>query len=365
MSTATIGVEEEFHVVDPVTRRIVPNAREVLGTIAPLNGMSGAQFQSEIHRTMVETCTTVCTDLPKAAAQLQALRDTLKGAAAEQGLRIAAAGSLPMRATVDTLEDSDDRYSQISELHGEIVAAMSTCGTHVHVGVADRDVAVQVMNRVRRWLPALLALSASSPFWDGHDTGYASYRTIIWGRWPSANIPEPFTDAAQHDAVIEALIDSGAILDRGQIYWDVRLSAAHPTLEFRIADVPMTVNETILQAGLCRALVQTALHQIDSRDAESQYRPELLRAAKWRAARYGMADRLLDLDARRLVPAREEAMGLLAHVTDALAESGDTELVTTLMEGTLRDGTGAARQRTEFRVSKSPEAVVDMVIEAT
>jgi carboxylate-amine ligase len=364
MST-TIGVEEEFHVVDPVTRRIVPRAPEVLGRIDPLGGLNGAQFQSEIHRTMVETCTTICTELSQAAAQLQALRDTLKGTASEQGLRIAAAGSLPIRATVDTLEDSDDRYNRISELHGEIVAAMSTCGTHVHIGVDDRDQAVQVMNRVRRWLPALLALSASSPFWDGHDTGYASYRTIVWGRWPSAHIPEPFIDAAQHDAVVSALIDSGAILDRGQIYWDVRLSAAHPTLEFRVADVPMTVDETILQAGLCRALVQTALHQIEARDEESQYRPELLRAAKWRAARYGMDDRLLDLDALRLVPAREEVMGLLTHVADALAQSGDTDLVTTLMERTLRDGTGAARQRAQFLVAGSAESVVDMVVDAT
>lgn len=365
LTPPTVGIEEEFHLVDPVTRRTVGAAEEVAATLADHHGHVAPQVELELHLSMIETVSEVCRTLTEIRRQITTLRARLVRAATAEGQTLAAAGTLPLLGTREPDVVRTDRYIQIADLHAGIVNEMTTCGTHVHVGFEDRDLAVAVMNRLRRWLPALLALSAGSPFWDRRDTGFASYRTVLWGRWPSATLPEPFTSAAQYDAVVAAMIDSGAVLDAGQIYWDLRLSREHPTLEFRIADVSLTVDDAVLQAGLCRALAWTARRAVEAESPEPTYRPELLRAAKWRAARYGLADCLLDLDARQPVPAATELATLLAHCRAALEDSGDYEEVSDLLAGVLVRGDSAALQRRAHRRRGRLEDVVDMVAAAT
>jgi carboxylate-amine ligase len=361
----TVGIEEEFQLVDPATRRTGDGAEEIAAAVENRGREVAAQVEREIHMSMIETASKPCETLVEIRQQVMALRTELLLAAAEQGQTLAAAGTLPLLGTHDPQVVRTDRYIQIADLHAGIVNEMSTCGTHVHVGFDDRDLAVAVMNRLRRWLPALLALSAGSPFWDGRDTGFASYRTVLWGRWPSATLPEPFESAAQYDAIVEAMITSGAVLDKGQIYWDLRLSVENPTLEFRIADVGLTVDDAVLQAGLCRALAWTERRAVEAGEPERFYRPELLRAAKWRAARYGLSDQLLDLDERTQVPAATELATLIEHVRPALEDSGDYEEIGTLVKQVLTRGNSASLQRQAYGRRGRLEDVVDMVAAAT
>ena len=364
MSHLTIGVEEEFHLADPVTRKTSGTSDQVMDEVRSGSVLAG-QLETELHLSMIETCTTICDSLGEVRTELGRLRGDLVDTAERAGQLLASAGTLPVLGTSSPDVVRNERYVQIESLHGGIVGEMSTCGTHVHVAVPDRAAGVQVMNRVRRWLPALLALSAGSPFWDGRDTGFASYRTVLWGRWPSATMPEPFDDVAQYDAVIEAMIESGAILDVGQVYWDVRLSADHPTIEFRVADAALTLDDAVLQAGLCRALVQTALVETEAGDPVPSYRPELLRAAKWRAARYGISDNLLDLDARTQVPAATELESLVRHVTPALEDTGDLVAVQELTDTVLSRGDSASLQRAVHAERRRWTDVVDMVAART
>ena len=369
----TLGVEEEFSVVDPRTRRTVGRARQVLEAAqehvapgdSPLGPGGADQFEGELHRSMAETRSAVCTTLAEVREQLVALRSELARAAADHGAAIAAAGTMPLPEEPAPDVSPDPRYRRIAELHGALVDGMATCGCHVHVAVPDRDLAVAVVDRLRRWLPVLLALSASSPLWNGRDTAYASYRSVVWGRWPSAGIPEVFGTAEGYDAVVTALLRSGAILDVGQIYWDARLSVHQPTVEVRVADVGTTVDDAVLHAGLSRALVMTCAAEAAAGAPVPEDRPVVLRAAKWRAARYGAEGALLDPLDGTPRPAAEVVRALLRHVDDALHEAGDADEVHDLATRILRRGTSAALQRREVERTGRVEAAVDLVVAAT
>ena len=360
----SIGVEEEFHVADAASRMLASEGDVVLDGIER-ERFAPEQFASEIHLSMVETATVVCHTLDEVREQLLALRKELCQTAHAHGLRILAAGTMPLAHNRLQQITPNQRYRTIERVHQQVSREMMACGMHVHIGVPDRDEAVGVLNHARPYLAALLALSANSPFWDERDTGFASYRSVLWGRWPSAALPESFTDAAEYDAVTRVLIDSGAIVDLGQIYWDVRLSSEHPTLEFRVADVCLTVDEAVLQAALCRALVRTGLERFRRGEPVPQVRSEVLRAAKWRAARFGLEDDLFDPLARRLVPAGRLLRDLLQMLRDALEEEGDFQEAAELLERVLRAGTGATRQRTAFAVTGRLHDAIDMIVART
>lgn len=339
---------------------LAPRGDVVLNAVAR-DGFASWQFTSEIYLSMVETATVVCHTLAEVRNQLQALRARLCAAAATHGLHVLAIGTMPFARHRVQQITPDERYHAIVDLHQQVGREMMACGTHVHVGVEDRNEAVQVLNHARPYLAPLLALSANSPLCDGHDTGFASYRTVVWGRWPSAAMPELFADAAEYDAVGQMLIDSGAIIDHGQIYWDARLSRKHPTVEFRVADVCMTVDHAIVQAGLCRALVRTSLKQIRDGVAPPVIRPEALRAAKWRAARFGLEGQLFDPITCTLLPASDLIHGVLEHVRPALEVEGDWDEMCELIAKLLRDGTGATRQRAAFARAGRLEDVIDLI----
>jgi carboxylate-amine ligase len=360
----SLGVEEEFHIADAASRILTPDGDVVLGAVGR-DRFAPKQFTSEIYLSMVEAATVVCHTLDEVRNQVRALREELCAAAAAHGLSILASGIMPLTRQRSQHITPDARYHLIERVHQQVSREMMACGTHVHIGVDDRENAVGALNHVREHLAPLLALSANSPFWEARDTGFASYRTVLWGRWPSAALPELFADAAEYDAVGQMLVESGAIVDLGQIYWDVRLSTKHPTLEFRVADVCMTVDEAVVQAGLCRALVRTALEQIDKGVKPRAIRPEALRAAKWRAARFGLEDRLFDPIACRLLPASVVVHAMLEHLRPALESEGDWEEICELVDALLVGGSGAARQRAAFAEQGRLEDTIDLIVRST
>jgi carboxylate-amine ligase len=356
----TIGVEEEFHVADAASRMLSHRSEVVLDGVDG-DSFTDEQFDSEIYLSMVETGTVVCSTLDEVRDQLIALRRELCSTAAAHDLRVLAAGTMPLARSRLQQITPKTRYRRIEEVHQQVSREMMACGMHVHMGMPDRDEAVAVLNHVRAYLPYLLALSANSPFWDERDTGFASYRSVLWGRWPSAALPEAFADAAEYDAITQMLADSGAILDLGQVYWDVRLSVQHPTLEFRVSDVCLSVDEAVLQAGLCRALVRTCRQRVHDGVPAPAIRPELLRAAKWRAARYGLEDELFDPVRRILQPPRDLYADLLREFDDALTVDGDRDQVTQLLDRSLCNGSGAARQRSAYAASGRLADTVDLI----
>ena len=314
---------------------------------------------------MVETNTPVCTTLAEVRQALRRSRRALVEAAGREGLAIAAAGTHPFSHWANQQVTDKPRYHNLAADYRQVFREEVVFGCHVHVGFDDREAAIQTMNRVRPWLPVLLALSANSPFWLGADTGYASYRTEVWNRWPTAGIPQAFDSRAEYDRLIDTLVATGSLREPTKLYWDVRPSARQETLEFRVADSVMGVDEAVMVAGLVRALAVTAHAAAERGDPDPRPRPELLRAAKWRAARHGLEADLVDVLAGTARPAAELVEAFLAEVGPALEEAGDLAEVTGLVRATLAGGTGAARQRQVFRRTGRLEDVVDLVVEAT
>jgi carboxylate-amine ligase len=314
---------------------------------------------------MVETNTPVCTTLAEVREALRRSRRALVEAAGREGLRIAAAGTHPFSHWADQKVTTKRRYHNLAEDYRQIFREEVVFGCHVHVGFDDPEAAIQAMNRSRPWLPVLLALTANSPFWLGADTGYASFRAEVWNRWPTAGMPQAFDSRAEYDRLVEALVATGSLREPTKLYWDVRPSARQETLEFRVADSVMGVDEAVMVAGLARALAVTGHAAAVRGDPDPRPRPELLRAAKWRAARHGLEADLVDVLGGRARPAAELVEAFLAEVRPALEEAGDLEEVTGLARATLAGGNGAARQREAFRRNGRLEDVVDLVVEAT
>ena len=338
----TLGVEEEYQIVDPQTRRLCPRMAQILPAAET---RLGEQVTTEFHQSQIEIATPVCRTLADVRAQLKRSRRAVIEAAGQDGKRIAAAGTHPLSRAGAQPVTEKPRYRDMAEEYQALADELVIFGCHVHVALGDKEAAVGVLNRARHWLTPLLALSASSPFWDGRDTGYASYRTELWVRWPMAGPPGAFADRAEHDALVEALVRSGSISEPTKIYWDVRLPAKTPTLEFRVADVCPSLDDAVLLAGLARGLVRTFHAQAARGEPFAPARPELVRAAHWRAARYGLEGELMDVGAARLVPAPDLVRSLLALVRPALEDGGDWDEIAALTEQTLRRGNGAMRQR--------------------
>ena len=357
----TIGVEEEFLIVDAETgalrsraELVLPGARKALG-----DGV-----QPELHQSQLETATPICASLPEVRGELVRLRARLMEAAAEHGSRIAATATHPFSAWTDD-PGITPKYRQLEIDYRQLAREQIICGCHVHVGVDDTETAIRIMNRARPWLAPILALAANSPYWEGFDTGYASYRTEIWRRWPMAATPEPMASVAEFEEVVEALLATGSIDDPARIYWDMRPSARFPTLEFRVTDVCLTVDDAVMVAGLVRGLARACHDRYQAGEPVPDVRRELLRAATWRAARHGVEADLVDVIGRRAVPARKLVDSLLDFVRPALSEFGDWDEVSGLVERVFAEGTGATRQRRAFERSGRLEDVVEFVVAET
>ncbi len=352
------GIEEEHQILDPCSGEL----RSEIEQLLPLaQAALGDNAQPELYQAQVEVATTICGTLEQARAELVRLRRALLDAAGRIGVRIATAGTHPFSDWRCQLVTRKDRYQHLLSDYQQVAREQVLFGCHVHVGISDPEAAIQAMNRTRAWLPTILALSANSPFWLGNDTGYASYRAQIWRRWPTAGMPPVLTGRAEYDALVRTLVDSGGIRDATKLYWDVRPSARYPTLEFRIADACTAVDETLLVAGLYRALARTCYEEALRDEPPLLPSMMVLRASKWQAARFGLEARLLDGRNGELVPLPEMVRRLLAYLRDALEREGEWEQVCELVERVLASGNGAVRQRRALHANGGFAGVVDAI----
>lgn len=337
-----MGVEEEMFLVDPDSGRLRAVSDRAMHAHRA-NDRAG-DLDQELFLQQIETATRPHDDVDSLLADLRETRRTALVAARDAGAAVMIA-PLPVIGEDVAETTPKDRYQQMIGEFAEVGRRGLTCGMHVHVDVASDEEAVGAADRVRPWLPVLAALSVNSPFHRDGDTGHASWRSRIWDGWPSAGPVEPFGDPAGYRAAIRALIESGAALDEAMAYFDVRLAASYPTLEVRVADVCTDLRDAVLIAVVARAMVDTAAHEWSDGIPVEPWRIEMLRGARWRAARFGLAGELLDPTTRRPAPAAEVLGSMIAWTADSLAATGDSALVEAGVERLLGEGTGAQRQR--------------------
>lgn len=358
----TVGVEEEFLLVDPDSRTPAPVAEAVIATAsAELGDLVGP----ELTRCQVETRTGPHTSLAEVVGQLHFARQVAAEAAKAHNVGLIASGA-PVLAPhgVPPLMPGE-RYARSSAAFGALDDEEVACACHVHVGFADRGQALAVSNRLRVWLPVLTALGANSPFWAGRDTGHASWRCVTRHRWPVSGPPPLFTSAEHYERLVARLVGTETCLDADGVYWDIRPSRKHPTLEIRVADVGLTVDDAALLAALVRAAAATALDEVLEGRPAPNPDPQLLRAACWRAARDGLRGQAIDLTQRRLEPAADQLRALIQWVSPALDRHGDAALVDAHVARLESAGSGAERQRTAYARRHRFEDVVDMLVTQT
>ncbi|NNH70658.1 glutamate--cysteine ligase [Nocardia uniformis] len=356
----TVGVEEEFLLVDPRTGAAVGRNVDVARTAADF----GIDLQLEFSRCQVETSTRVHSTTD---GLLRELRELRRGAAmcAEKNNALLLAVGIPPTVSEDLPVTSTPRYRRIAEDFGMLAHEPGLCGCHVHVAVPDREVALQVSNFLRPWLPLYLALTANSAIYRGIETGYASWRSVLWRRWPSAGPPPHFSSVLEYDAAVEMMLSLGVILDRKMVYWDVRPSATFPTVEIRISDVPATVEESALLATLVRATVMTARRDLEAGRQAPAVADDVLRAAYWKAARFGIDGESVNPVDGKLIPARDLLGMLLDHIAPALEQLGDRGFVDESVAALMVHGNGARRQLNAFRERGEIGDVVEELAEAT
>ncbi|MEU9131329.1 glutamate--cysteine ligase [Kitasatospora sp. NPDC048540] len=344
----TIGVEEEYLLIDPDSGLLLPRVDPVRKVAGLHPAVHHEELQNELLQAQIEIATPVCQDLAEVGGHLLRLRHTLAAAAEATGCRLAASGTAPYAPTTPPEITDAPRYHSIRRDVSRLADEALINGMHVHVAVPDPRTGVEVLNRLRPWLPVLTALSANSPLWYGSDTGFASWRTVVFGRWPISGIPPHFADAQDYDRRIDHLLEAGLIRDRGQLYWQARLSARFPTVELRAMDVQLRADEAVMLAGLVRALVVTVMRDAAAGRPAPQRTPESLEGAAWHAARYGMDGTLHEPATGLSRPAADLAGDMLAQLAPVLEELGDTRAVAPLVERLLREGNGAERQRREL-----------------
>lgn len=357
----TIGIEEEYQIINPVTRELSSSAQIILPIV---QRTLGDNVQPELNLSQVEAITPVCHSLSEARHEVVHMRRAVIKAAEQVGLRIAAAGTHPFSHWKNQSITPKERYRSIADEYCQL-AYEPIFGFHVHVGLESQAIALQVMNRARSWLGVLLALSANSPFWLGEATGYDSYRTLLWSQWPTSGPPLFFDSLDEYTALTEVFVNTGLIDDPTKLYWDIRLSSRFNTIEFRIADVCLTVDETIMMAGVIRGLVHTLYDQVMRGEAMPQVRHELVRVAQWNAARYGLSHELIDVIAQQNRSASIMVSRLLQLIQAPLEANGDWEEVSSLVYEVLQHGNGASRQRDAYHLRSCLNDVVDFTIAET
>jgi carboxylate-amine ligase len=359
----TLGVEEEFQVVDARTGALASRAEELLEELTARGLPAGlGTVVMELPLSQVETVTGVCASLGEVRAAVSGLRAHLSDAAAARGLGLLASASPPVGDPAEQRVATAERYAPIVARAAQLAREQFIAGMHVHVGIGSRDLRAAVVDGLRAWLPVLTALSANSPYWFGTDTGFASYRTVHWRRWPVTGPPPRTGDAAGWDAAVAALIAAGAIPDASFAYWDVRVALRHPTVEVRCADVLISVEEVVALAGLVRGLAATILADVAA-GREPLDSPEgVLRYASWHAGRYGLDADLVHPRTGALVPAHSVVADLVDLVQPALERHGDAAEVTAAVARTLSAGNGAQRQRAAHGRGGLPSVVAELTV---
>ncbi|MDN3024383.1 glutamate--cysteine ligase [Streptomyces sp. S.PB5] len=337
----TVGVEEELLLVAPETGEPRALSAAVLARAAH-DGTNGDVFEKELHSQMLEFATHPQSEMAELGAEIVRCRKEAARHAGEIGCAVAALASSPL--PVSGSIGVGRRYRWMAEQYG-ITSKAVVLGCHVHVSVESDDEGVAVIDRMQPWLPVLAALSANSPFWQGRDTRYSSYRSRVWQRWPSAGPTEVFGSAECYHRRVADMVATGVILDEAMVYFDARLSRRYPTVEIRVSDVCLHASTAVLIATLARGLVETAAREWRAGEAPWGHSVSLLRLAAWRAARSGLTEELLHPATMRRLPAETVVRALLDHVADALADTGDLDCARQACADLLRRGNGARVQR--------------------
>ena len=350
----TIGIEEEFQIVDGEGQ-----LRSHIDTLlAAAQPSLGEQIKPEMLQSVVEIGTTICADIEEARTQIVRLRGALAAHLRPADLRIASAGTHPFSHWQDQQVTEKDRYKLLEQELQDVVRELLIFGLHVHVGIPDRERRIDVMNEARYFLPHLLALSTSSPFWLARSTGLKSYRSIIWSRFPRTGIPPEFASYDEFENYVDLLVRTGSIDDGRKIWWDLRPHAVYPTLEFRVCDAATRVEETLCLAALVQAICAKLLRLRERNLGFRKYVPNLIQENKWRAIRHGIDGKLIDFGKQQEVPMRDLALELLEFVDEVVDELGSRSAVE-YVHTILRDGTSADRQLRVFKETGHLHAVVD------
>ncbi|HET9087587.1 MAG TPA: carboxylate-amine ligase [Acidobacteriaceae bacterium] len=358
----TIGIEEEYQTVDPETRDL---RSHIHTEILPQGRLRMEErVKSEMHQSVVEVGTRVCTSLRDAKEDLFDLRRQMIGLAQENGLLLVAGATHPFADWRVQEIYPDDRYKQVVEDLQLVARANLIFGLHVHVGIEDRETAIRLMNSMRYFLPHILALSTNSPFWIGMKTGLKSYRAKVFDKFPRTNLPDSFTSWSEFEAFVNLLIRTNCIDNAKKIWWDIRPHPFFSTVEVRICDIPMRAEETLALAALIQATAAKLWRLQANNQDYRQYSRALLMENKWRAVRYGLDGKLIDFGKQQEVPERElilEYLDFVEDVVDELDCREGIEYVRTI----LREGTGADRQLKKFAETNDLKAVVDYMAEET
>lgn len=354
----TLGIEEEFQIVDPKTRELHSSVSEMLeeGKL-----LLGEQVKPEMIQSMIEVGTGICHNIQEAREDISKLRGIISLLARRRGMEIVAASTHPFSHWADQKIYNHEHYHLLVEEIQMVARSLLIFGLHVHVGIPDRERSIHIMNAARYFLPHLLALSASSPFWLGHNTGLHSYRSEVFKKFPRTDIPDHFDSYQSFERYVDLLLKMNCISNPKKIWWDIRPHPTFPTLEFRVCDIPTRVDDTIAIAALCQAIVAKLNKLIDKNLGFRLYRRALIQENKWRAVRYGLSGKLLDLGKQKEVPVKELIYELLEFVDDVVEDLGSRKEIEHI-HVILQRGTSADEQLKVFAETDDLKAVVDRLI---
>ncbi|QJW90297.1 carboxylate-amine ligase [Spirosoma taeanense] len=361
MPVFTLGIEEEFQTIDPNSGELRSHMSKIVdgGKI-----ILQERVKEEMHQAVVEVGTNICRNIQDARHEVTYLRKMIIDLAAQQDLKIAAAGTHPFSDWQTQLITPNERYDQLITEMRDVARSNLIFGLHVHVGIENRNEGIQIMNAVRYFLPHVYALSTNSPFWRGRNTGFKSYRSKVFDKFPRTGIPDFFASAAEYDEYISLLVKTGCIDNGKKIWWDIRLHPFFNTIEFRICDVPMRVDETICLAAIMQALV-AKIYKLHQQNLNFRpYRRILINENKWRAARYGIEGKLIDFGKQAEVPTHElihELLNFIDDVVDELGSRAECEYALKILDM----GTGADRQLAAFQEHNDLKRLVDYIVEET
>lgn len=357
----TIGIEEEYQIVDPVTRDLRSHVYSIL---EEGKRILGEQIKPEMHQSMIEIGTGVCVNIQEARADLFRLRKTISDLAASQGLKIVAASTHPFALWSEQKIFEHERYYKIVEDMQVLAQSLLIFGLHVHVCIEDREMAIHIMNAARYFLPHVLTLSTSSPFWTGRDTGLKSYRCELFKKFPRTDIPDYFGSYAEYENFVNLLIKTNCIDNAKRIWWDLRVHPVYPTLEYRICDLPTRPDDTLAIAALFQAITAKLYKLIKLNLGFRLYRRALIQENKWRAIRYGLDGRLIDFGKQIEVPVRDLIHELIEFVDDVVDELGSRDEINHIYD-ILERGTSADQQLKIYRETGDLKQVVDFLMEET
>jgi len=358
----TIGIEEEFQLIDPSTRDLKSHILQILEDNKTI---LAERVKPEIHQSVAEVGTGICKTVDDAEKEVLALRRFLKELAEAQGLKIAAAGTHPFADWREQQIYPNERYDQLIEEMQLVARANLIFGLHVHIGIEDRDLQISIMNEYRYFLPHLLALSTNSPFWIGTNTGLKSFRTKVFDRYPRTNIPDSYSSYSEFEGLVKLLVKTGCIDNGKKIWWDMRPHPIFPTLEVRICDIPMRVSETLMLAGLMQAIA-LKLYKLRSKNLGfRQYRRALIMENKWRASRYGIGGKLVDFGREEEVETKQLIGEMLEFVDIEMDELGSRKVIEDGIKFVLKNGTGADRQLDVWQKTRDIRKVVDFICDET